>query len=152
MGMAVRIVDQLQMVDVDEHDEQRLPDPVSTIDRLTELIAPRGARQHTGEVVPIRGLELFGCPVPVERRLLTVESGGSPVLGGGEPILPCLVRRRRVPGLGGLVASERGGVPFLRGSRHVIGIRPIGNIARDGLDRGRLLIHRVTGPSSAGSP
>ena len=152
VGMAVRIVDQFEMVDVDERDDQRLSDSVGAIDRLTELVAPGGAGQHPGEVVAVRALELFGRPVPVERRLLTIERGGRPVRGGRDPILQCPLCRRRVPILGGLVASQRRGVSLLGGASRVVRIRPIGGIARDGIDRGRLLVHRVTRPSSAGPP
>ena len=150
--MAVRIVDQFQMVDVDERHHQRFPDSVGAIDRRTELVTPCGPRQRTGEVVAVRAFELFGGVVAVERRFRTVERGRGPVLGGGDPIPQCPLRRRRVPGLGGLVASPRCGVALGGRSTHVVRSRPIGVVAREGFDRGRLLVHSVTGPSSAGSP
>jgi hypothetical protein len=39
VGVTVRVVDSLQVVNVDERDDQRLPGSVCTIERVTELIA-----------------------------------------------------------------------------------------------------------------
>ena len=39
VGVTVRVIDSLQMVNVDERDDQRFPGSVCPIERLTELIA-----------------------------------------------------------------------------------------------------------------
>ena len=75
VGVAARVVDSLQVVDVEERDHQLLPDPVSSIDCLSQLVVTGVAGQHPGEIVSVRTLEFVRRPATLERGLLAIERG-----------------------------------------------------------------------------
>jgi hypothetical protein len=155
-AVAVRVtalvIDPLQMVDVEKRNDQWFRDPVRPIDRLTQLIAARNARQHTGDVIAIGVLEPGCSCAAVSPRLEPVEGGGGAVARREGTISRGLRRiaahrGAHVPRFGFLVTSRREPVSFPSGAIRIFGCFPTRDPRVTGFPRRGLIIHRGTAPA-----
>jgi len=85
-GVALYVVDPLEVVDVEEDQDQGLPGSAHVVDRHDQLVAARRALQDARELVPVGAVAVLPGPLAVECGLATVEGGCSPVPRSEHPV------------------------------------------------------------------
>jgi hypothetical protein len=87
---------------------------------LTQLVVSRVARQHAGEIVPVRALELVRSPATLQRGLLAIERSRGAIFRHRVPVPRGQLCGRRIAHLGRCVTSERGDVALGRRAIRVV--------------------------------
>jgi len=107
-GVTLLVVDPLQIVDVEEHDGERLLRAMRAIQRLNDLVTAGASDQRASQVVAVGVLELVSSSMSVDPRFGAVVPCGETVPGRQPTVPGHLLRRPRTHAGGRDVAGARG--------------------------------------------